>query len=320
MNFYHQFKRFIQKPRKKSEIPASISGIKGISYPTLSYVGLLACLNPIIIPWPVWLGMVVTVFSFLIFGAGQNLHKLTIQSLQFPILHSDSECWADILLINPTSTPRGGIELRVFSDIHFKQKQRSLHNLLPHSQNQYLVPFFCTYPRGKYSHRLGVVVSSRWPFGFFNNLNFLHLPVHEFWVYPKLEMELIDYPSSNSLTSADTAPTVKETALRQPTQFGVREYRHGDSLKDIDWKKSSTSSKKISKTYEEESGSGLVFSWQDVDDLDSELAVTRLATWVHHAHQQGVSFQLILPNWQNSQQNNTLHFHECMKALSEWQK
>ena len=136
-------------------------------------------------------------------------------------------------------------------------------------------------------------------------------PGQGFVVYPRLEANAPAPPGRGEEQSADRA-----------SRSGVdihhlRDYRVGDALRDVAWKASAKSSKLMTREYETQGGGLRKLHWEDVASLPTEQALSRLASWVVLADQQGVATELRLPTGVIGPSQGALHRHACLSALAK---
>jgi len=136
-------------------------------------------------------------------------------------------------------------------------------------------------------------------------------PEHGFVIYPSLEPHAPAPPGRGEEQSAAAAARIGMDIHH------LRDYRHGDAMRDIAWKASAKSGKLMAREYETHGGGLRKLHWQDVSHLPTEQALSRLASWIVQADQQGVSTELTLPTGVIGPSQGTQHRHVCLTALAK---
>jgi uncharacterized protein (DUF58 family) len=119
-----------------------------------------------------------------------------------------------------------------------------------------------------------------------------------------------------------SAPTVSEA---HPDE--VREWRQGDSLRTVAWKKSATRMASglppLSRYNPAQARQQLWIDWEDAPGLATEARLSRLAAWLlmaeQHAHHTGQIYGLRLPDGVSQAcGQGSAHLQQCMNRLAEW--
>lgn len=135
-------------------------------------------------------------------------------------------------------------------------------------------------------------------------------PEQSFVVYPRLEAHAPAPPGKGNegllLRSSRTGTEVNH----------LRDFRRGDSLRDIAWKASARTGRLMAREYENNGGGLQHLSWEDVSHLPTEQALSRLATWVVQADSQGVATELSLLDQTIGPSQGMAHRHACLTALA----
>jgi uncharacterized protein (DUF58 family) len=97
---------------------------------------------------------------------------------------------------------------------------------------------------------------------------------------------------------------------------GLREYRKGDSLKQIHWKALARGQGMQTKQYGGGSGEDLWLEWETLDTLAPEKRLQQLCRWVLDAEELEISYGLRLPGLEIRPGNGPEHRHQCLKALA----
>lgn len=136
-------------------------------------------------------------------------------------------------------------------------------------------------------------------------------PDQAFMIYPQLESNAPAPPGRGEEQSADRA------ARTGIDIHHLRDYRHGDALRDVAWKASAKANKLMTREYETQGGGLRKLHWEDVANLPTEQALSRLATWVVLADQQGLATELSLPTGVIGPAQGPQHRHACLSALAK---
>lgn len=149
---------------------------------------------------------------------------------------------------------------------------------------------------------------SLFPLGFFCAWSWLD-DAGRVLVYPRPESGLSPLPQSQR---AEQGPIAGESdELR-----GFRPYRPGDPLRLIGWKALARTDKLWSKEFEGRQQGTLWFDFSELNALDLESRLSRLARWIQDAEAQRQSYGLILPDEVVSPDQGDHHYHRCMRALA----
>lgn len=135
-------------------------------------------------------------------------------------------------------------------------------------------------------------------------------PEQSFLIYPRLEAQAPSPPGRGQDEARLRASRVGNEVHH------LREFRRGDALRDIAWKATARGGRLMAKEYESQGGGLQTFSWEDVAHLPTEHALSRLATWVVQADQQGLATELTLPEQTLGPAQGLAHRHACLTALA----
>ena len=172
-----------------------------------------------------------------------------------------------------------------------------------------------------------LVIETRYPLGLFRAWSYWR-PRSQVLVWPALDPHAPPLPDGDS----EAAPAEHTPAQRRPGQElpeGLRDYRRGDPVRWIAWKKSSltlaagtglvtrepASSRSPDRWLDFEQGSGL-------SGLDTEQRLSRLASWLMAAEQEagavGRTYGLKLPGQVIPCGSGAHHLRNCLDALATW--
>lgn len=97
---------------------------------------------------------------------------------------------------------------------------------------------------------------------------------------------------------------------------GLREYRPGDSLKQVHWKALARGQGMQTKQYGGGSGEDIWLDWSAVDHKDPEQGLQLLCRWVLDADELQIDYGLRLPGVEIPPGSGNDHQHQCLKALA----
>jgi uncharacterized protein (DUF58 family) len=164
-------------------------------------------------------------------------------------------------------------------------------------------------------HALPVVrVESRYPFGLFRAWT-IWRPAGRQCIYPRPEAPTPPWPQAES-AQGDDKPAARSGS---GTEFeGVRAYRRGDTLRQVVWKKAARTGELISRETAGAVQRELMLQWHQVQGLDTEARLSRLAAWVVAADAAGRHWGLALPGIELAPDNGAAHRHAALQALATW--
>lgn len=171
-----------------------------------------------------------------------------------------------------------------------------------------------------------LTIETRYPLGLFRAWAHWR-PRSQALIWPALEAHAPALPDDGSADEDEQARSVSRQGLDQPE--GLRDYRRGDPMRWIAWKKSS---------HALAAGTGLVTRepaasrspdrWLDferspgLNALATEARLSRLATWLIMAEQeaagQGRPYGLRLPGRELACNSGPAHLKACLDSLATW--
>lgn len=161
-----------------------------------------------------------------------------------------------------------------------------------------------------------IEVSTRFPFGLFRAWA-VWRPAGEALVYPALEQP------KPPLREARTDSGGRAGPVGAAGEFeGVRDYRRGDPLRQVAWKKSSRTFEAtgalVSRDREARSQRELWLDWQATAGLATEARLSRLAAWVVAADAAGWAWGLRLPGVELPPAAGEAQRAQALEALALW--
>jgi len=135
-------------------------------------------------------------------------------------------------------------------------------------------------------------------------------------VYPQ-PIDLVPFPLDGSSTGKRAARA--NIQLGAEDFAGMKSYQPGDRLRDIHWPSLAKTNKLITVQHEAQNSSSVNLSWFTLPNAMSvEDRLSQLCYWVINAEQQGLRYQLEMPNHTIEYDSGTSHYHECLTVLALW--
>ncbi|WP_418320630.1 DUF58 domain-containing protein [Piscinibacter sakaiensis] len=197
---------------------------------------------------------------------------------------ADRLSWVDV--------PAGG---QVSSELSFTARQRGLQPL----------------PR--------LTVQTRFPLGLFRAWT-IWRPAARCLVYPQPEADPPPLPAADGSGAAIRQQL--RSAGSGSESDGIRNYRRGDPLKTIVWRKAAklldAGGELLSREPTAQGLRTLWLDWQSCAPLEPEQRLSRLTAWVIAADRLGINYGLRLPSRSIAPAHGELHRRNCLEALATW--
>lgn len=159
-------------------------------------------------------------------------------------------------------------------------------------------------------------LSSQFPIGVFFVWTKRYISEQRCLVYPQ-PLNLIPFPEDGS--HAGKQELKANIRLGAEDYAGMKNYQAGDRLRDIHWPSLAKTNKLVSIQYENQSSSSVNISWFAVPNrFNIEDKLSQLCQWLIEAEQQGLRYQLEMPNHTIEFGNGLSHYHECLTVLALW--
>jgi len=152
-------------------------------------------------------------------------------------------------------------------------------------------------------------VSMRRPLGMFVGWSWLH-PATRLLVYPALEAHPPPLP-----VMGDEGVMRRQRGPEEEFH-GLRDYRVGDPIRTIAWKRSAQTAQTLVKEFESPAGRDALLDWNALGALPIEARIRRLARWVVEAERGGCRSTLRLPGQVIGPGCGRAHLHQCLQALA----
>lgn len=167
--------------------------------------------------------------------------------------------------------------------------------------------------RGPYQlRRFGL--ATRWPFGLFRAWCWVDLPL-EGTAWPRPESERREPPPD-----ADHPAPGQTTAAGMEDFAGIRDYRPGDPIRQVLWRRYSARDELVVKKFQGMQGSAPVwFDYREAGPGDLESRLERLCRWLLDAEAAEQSWGLRLPDRELGPGRGPAHCHAALDALARYQ-
>ena len=154
-------------------------------------------------------------------------------------------------------------------------------------------------------------IASCYPLGLFRAWSYLE-PEHAFLVYPRPA-------GSRQLPAYVELESEQQTGKKAGTDdfTGFKPYRHGDSIRNIDWKAFAREQSLQVKRFSGSGASKLILSWNQCGYAnDVEQRLSQLCLWVLLAEREGFHYGLEIPDSFIDPGKGDLHMQKCLTLLA----
>ncbi len=159
-------------------------------------------------------------------------------------------------------------------------------------------------------------LSSQFPIGVFFCWTKRFTSEQRCLVYPQ-PLNLVPFPEDGSHEGRLQASS--QVRVGAEDYAGMKSYQPGDRLRDIHWPSLAKTHKLVSVQYENQSNSSVNLSWFSLPShLNIEDRLSQLCFWIMEAEQNGLRYQLEMPNHTIEFDSGRTHYHECLKVLALW--
>jgi uncharacterized protein (DUF58 family) len=248
--------------------------------------------------------------TFLLAGMGsmamwqthRNLLGLTLEKLPAPPVFVGENARLPLKITNTSSEGRYGLTfqqndapLSLYECAAHKSNEAQL--LIPARQRGWLQP-------GRFR------IYTRFPLGLF-----------QAWSWLEYDWSTLSYPRPiNNPLPVNQLGTEGGDGGKEQTGTedfsGLREYRPGDSSRHIAWKAMAHTEHPMTKQFSASSKNDLWLNWDDVDEPNDELRLSKLTYQVIEADRLNLEYGLRLPTRTIAPGFGELHKQDCLKALA----
>lgn len=161
-----------------------------------------------------------------------------------------------------------------------------------------------------------ISLSSQFPIGVFFCWSKRFVSEQRCLVYPQ-PLNLLPLPSDGQ--NRGKQQTINSIRVGAEDFAGMKNYQAGDRLRDIHWPSLAKTNKLVSIQFENPSSSSINLSWFNIPaNFGLEDKLSQLCFWVVEAEQQGLRYQLEMPNDTIEYDNGLAHYHKCLRVLALW--
>jgi uncharacterized protein (DUF58 family) len=152
---------------------------------------------------------------------------------------------------------------------------------------------------------------------------FTHQPLGlaKAWCYLNLHETVLIYPTPrgqplNSHFNSASGKAGRDRRLKTDQPHHLREFRTGDSRKQIAWKISARTETLQVREYENASTDDLLLDWQSLSYIGYEQRIEQLCLWVIQAEQKHLCYALHIPGKQMPSGSGAEHKRHCLEQLA----
>jgi uncharacterized protein (DUF58 family) len=156
------------------------------------------------------------------------------------------------------------------------------------------------------------------------NRGFHDVPTMRAWTVWRPAARVLAWPApERPLAPLPAAPDMAgEAAQRTPSESGefegVRNYRRGDALKRVVWKKAARTGELVSREASSALQQELWLDWRQTQIAGTEPRLSRLAAWVLAAESAGIAHGLRLPGVELAPGSGSVQQRRSLDALALW--
>jgi uncharacterized protein (DUF58 family) len=155
-------------------------------------------------------------------------------------------------------------------------------------------------------------VSTSFPYNMFRAWTWVHAPI-EVAVYPRAHGSL-----PMPLDSGEKSGARSMTIAGSDEWQGLRQFREGDSPRQVAWKAYARGAPLLVKEYSALGAELRVFDFAHLAQLDIEARLEQLARWIVDAESRGERYALTMPGRTFQPDSGAQHRHECLLALAQY--
>jgi uncharacterized protein (DUF58 family) len=153
-------------------------------------------------------------------------------------------------------------------------------------------------------------LSTAFPFGLFRAWTYAHLRVDVLaWPAPRGRRE----PPAEAATGG-SAPAVHRAGDEEWS--ALREFRSGDSPRQVAWGAYARGRGLLVKTYESPAAHHRTFDYAQVPGADVESRLEQLSAWIVAAHARGERYGLVIGGRETAPDSGSAHREQCLRQLA----
>src|SRR5688572_23983228 len=139
------------------------------------------------------------------------------------------------------------------------------------------------------------------------------------WVWPEQPLLVYPAPEPDGPPLPDGAGEAAAARLHPlgDDVHHLRAYRRGDAARTIAWKPTARHGNLLVREYERPQSADIVLDWAQLQGLDTEARIRRLARWVDEAERDARRYRLVVPGHPPiGPAQGPAHRHACLRALA----
>jgi len=291
-------------------LPATIGTRRVYILPTRAGFGFALLVCVMLVAGLNYANSVALMITFVLAGFGliamhlchRNLVGITLRDIATIDAFAGEHGQVQLTLENTADTPRFGIEAatddseRVTRDVRAAGTSRA-DLALPLER------------RGRVSVDR-VKLSTAFPFGLFRAWTWVHLPVIVLaWPVPRGRRE----PPSEASSGGNT-PAVHRAGDEEWS--GLREFRSGDSPRQVAWGAYARGRGLLVKTYQSPAAHHRTFDLATTPGADVEARLEQLSAWIEAAHARGERYGLVIGAQAIAPDSGNKHRERCLRELA----
>lgn len=234
----------------------------------------------------------------------RNLLGLTFKPIEAPPVFASQPAYFRILLSNPGSLPRFGLQVDI------KQGQGMMLDINSEESN----PVILSLPSTRRGPLMlsNVSIHSTYPLGLFRA-----------WTYLSMDLSCLVYPKPAEHGEPPTEPTYNpsdagDRGVGADDFVGLRNFRHGDSPRHVDWKALARERGLMSKQFGGDRAHRISLDWDLLTESDPEQRLSLLTRFILRAEEEQLTYGLRLPGIDIEPGRQHMHMHSCLTALANF--
>ena len=229
-----------------------------------------------------------------------NLLGLRVLQIDAEPAHAGERIKLTLRIENPDQRPRNGLCFRL-------DEQVTCTALAAADRGH--VELGVTAQRRGYQRCGRIAVFTRHPLSLFRVWSWIS-PDRLLLVYPAIERDAPPLP----LPSTDGNRRWRRSPGEQ--LHSLRDYRVGDPLRLMAWKRSAQTGRPLVREFEAPTGGQIELDWNALDGIDNETRISRLTRWLLDAERLGLKSRLVLPGQAFGPDRGEQHRRNCLSALA----